>query len=121
NKSPEQATTESGLHLKNFNENLGSAIAGPHLEDLAVAAVGRKTKAMAVTTAPPNAAQPLSQAVLAQRGQPARDENHVVHVTIGRIDVIANTAPAPTIRTSPAPRQASVTLSDYLRPRKGDR
>ena len=74
---------------------------------------------MAATTTRPAAMQPLSQAVLAQRAPSSREENHVVHVTIGRIDVVANTAPAPAARTSPAPRQASVSLADYLR--KGNR
>jgi hypothetical protein len=63
----------------------------------------------------PHAALPLSQQALAQRTNNERDDSQVVHVTIGRIDVVANTAPAPTVRHSPAPRQATVTLTDYLR------
>lgn len=100
----------------------GSATAsGLNREHLAVATTGRRITAIAVSRAHPASAQPLSQAVLAQRTQQSRDENHVVHVTIGRIDVIASSAPAPTTRTSPPPRQASVTLADYLRPRKESR
>jgi hypothetical protein len=60
-------------------------------------------------------ALPLSESILAQRTLQSRDENHVVHVTIGRIDVVANTAPSPAVRRSPTPRQATVTLADYLR------
>ena len=69
----------------------------------------------------PTAALPLSQAALAQRTSLARDDSQVVHVTIGRIDVVANTAPAPAVRRNPAPRQATVTLADYLRGGKGVR
>ena len=75
-------------------------------------------------TAPParpNAALPLSQAALAQRTNNARDDSQVVHVTIGRIDVVANTAPAPAVHRNPAPRQATVTLADYLRGGNGGR
>lgn len=69
----------------------------------------------------PSAALPLSQAALAQRTNNARDDSQVVHVTIGRIDVVANTAPAPAVRRNPTPRQATVTLGDYLRGGKGAR
>jgi hypothetical protein len=58
---------------------------------------------------------PLSAAIVAQRTLQSRDENQVVHVTIGRIDVVANAAPAPAQRRNATPRQATVTLSDYLR------
>ena len=61
------------------------------------------------------AALPLSQAILAQRTLQPQGDSQVVHVTIGRIEVVANTAPAPASRRSPAPRQAAVTLADYLR------
>ena len=75
-------------------------------------------------TAPPAQARvalPLSQAILAQRTLQSRNDSQVVHVTIGRIDVVANTAPAPAVRRSPAPRQATVTLADYLRGGHGGR
>ena len=75
----------------------------------------------AASPARPNAALPLSQAALAQRTNNARDDSQVVHVTIGRIEVVANTAPAPAVRRNPAPRQATVTLADYLRGGKGAR
>jgi hypothetical protein len=60
-------------------------------------------------------ALPLSRAILAQRTLQSRDDSQEVHVTIGRIEVVANTAPAPAVRRSPTPRQATVTLADYLR------
>ena len=75
-------------------------------------------------TAPPAQARvalPLSQAMLAQRTLQSRNDSQVVHVTIGRIDVVANTAPAPAVRRSPAPRQGTVTLADYLRGSHGGR
>jgi hypothetical protein len=64
---------------------------------------------------------PLSHASLAQRALKAQDDKQVVHVTIGRIDVVANTAPAPAVQRTAAPRQATVTLADYLRGSKGRR
>jgi hypothetical protein len=60
-------------------------------------------------------ASPLSEATLAQRTLQSREDGHVVHVTIGRIDVVATTAPAPPGRRRPAPRQATTTLAEYLR------
>ena len=71
--------------------------------------------------AQPRTALPLSQAILAQRTFQSRDDRQVVHVTIGRIEVVANTAPAPAVRRSPSPRQGTVTLADYLRGSHGDR
>jgi hypothetical protein len=59
--------------------------------------------------------------MLAQRTLLSRDDSQVVHVTIGRIDVIAHTAPAPAVRRSPTPRQGTVTLADYLRGEDGSR
>ena len=64
---------------------------------------------------------PLSQAVLTQRTLQSREDNQVVHVTIGRIEVIANTAPAPAARRSPTPRRATVPLAEYLRRGNGGR
>jgi hypothetical protein len=66
-------------------------------------------------------ALPLSQSILAHRTLQSRDDSQVVHVSIGRIDVVANTAPAPATRRSPTPRQATVTLADYLRGGSGSR
>lgn len=71
------------------------------------------------SSAPPAQARvtlPLSQAAIAQlRTLQSRDESPIVHVTIGRIDVVASTTPAPAATRSPPPRQATVTLADYLR------
>ena len=58
---------------------------------------------------------PLSEATVAHRTLQSREENQVVHVTIGRIDVVANTAPAPTIRQQRRAPRDPVTLADYLR------
>lgn len=69
----------------------------------------------------PRVALPLSESILAQRTLQSRDDGQVVHVTIGRIDVVANTAPAPAVRRSPTPRQPTVTLADYLRGGNGTR
>ena len=93
-------------------------------ERQSLAATPAATHFLQNVTAPPAQARvalPLSQAILAQRTLQVRDDSQVVHVTIGRIDVIANTAPAPAVRRSPAPRQATVTLADYLRGGNGGR
>ena len=93
-------------------------------EPVSLAATPAATHGLHNVTAPPAQARvalPLSQAILAQRTLESRDDSQVVHVTIGRIDVIANTAPAPAVRRSPAPRQATVTLADYLRGSHGGR
>lgn len=76
-----------------------------------------------MVTAPsqPHVALPLSQSTIAQRTPQPRDDNQVVHVTIGRIDVVANTTPAPTPRRTAVPRQPTVTLADYLRAGNGSR
>ena len=71
--------------------------------------------------AQPRVALPLSQAILAQRTLQSRDDGQVVHVTIGRIDVVANAAPAPAVRRCPTRRQGTVTLADYLRGGNGSR
>lgn len=88
-------------------------------------AAGRASSpALQAAIAPPaqaRAALPLSQALLAQRKLASRDDSQVVHVTIGRIEVVANTAAAPASRRSPAPRQATVTLADYLNGGHGSR
>lgn len=66
---------------------------------------------------------PLSQAVVAQRAQASHDDGPVVHVTIGRIDVVAGTPPPspPARRSAKAPRTPTVALADYLRAGNGSR
>ena len=96
--------------------------ASPERQNLAATMAVRP--GLQVVTAPPAQARavlPLSQALLAQRTLQSRNDSQVVHVTIGRIEVVANTAPATAARRSPAPRQATVTLADYLRGSKGGR
>jgi hypothetical protein len=44
----------------------------------------------------------------------------VVHVSIGRIEVVASGAPPAPPRRSPAP-PPTMALADYLRGRQGDR
>jgi hypothetical protein len=58
---------------------------------------------------------PLSQSSLAQRTVPSHEDSAVVHVTIGRIDVVTSTAAPSAPSRSAAPRQPSVTLAEYLR------
>jgi len=97
-------------------------LVGPALQNFTVAlAADHRLQGATAPPAHPRPALPLSQAILAQRTLQARDDNQVVHVTIGRIDVVANTAPAPAVRHSPTPRQATVTLADYLRGGNGGR
>ena len=74
-----------------------------------------------VAPTPAQDAWPLSDASLAQRMPRPQDDGPVVHVTIGRIEVVAHTAPAQAPPRSPAPRQPSVTLADYLRGSHGGR
>jgi hypothetical protein len=69
----------------------------------------------------PRPALPLSRAILTQRTLQSQDDNQVVHVTIGRIDVVTNAAPVPAARRSPTPRKATVPLADYLRGGNGGR
>ncbi len=96
--------------------------AGPEPQGLAAAlAVSRNLQGVAAPPAQPRGALPLSQSTLAQRTLQSRDDSQVVHVTIGRIDVVANAAPAPAVRRSPTPRQGTVTLADYLRRGNGSR
>ena len=92
------------------------------MHDLAAASAARHdVQSVTAPLAAPRLALPLSQAILAQRTLQSRDDNQVVHVTIGRIDVVANTAAAPAIRRTPTPRQPTVTLADYLRGGSGSR
>jgi hypothetical protein len=74
-----------------------------------------------VAPTPAQDAWPLSDASLAQRMPRPQDDGPVVHVTIGRIEVVAQTAPTPVATRGPAPRQPSVTLADYLRGSHGGR
>jgi len=74
-----------------------------------------------VPLAPAQGAWPLSDASLAQRISRPQDDGQVVHVTIGRIEVVAHTAAAPAPARGPASRQPSVTLADYLRGSPGGR
>ncbi|MDB5750741.1 MAG: hypothetical protein JWP65_1162 [Ramlibacter sp.] len=88
------------------------------------AAVVAALPALEQAGAPPAPAQeawPLSDASLAQRVPRPQDDGPVVHVTIGRIEVVAHTAAAPAPARGPAPRQPSVTLADYLRGSPGGR
>lgn len=96
--------------------------ASPELQGLAAALpASHGLQGVAPSPAQPRVALPLSQAILAQRTLQSRDDGQVVHVTIGRIDVVANAAPAPAVRRSPTPRQGTVTLADYLRGGNGSR
>ena len=128
---PAYAPAEApGMHVVNSRAVQGRHGANeeraksPNPEPHGLAATPDATRAFQNATAPPaqtRLALPLSQAILAQRTLQSRDDSQVVHVTIGRIDVIANTSPAPAVRRSPAPRQATVTLADYLRGGHGGR
>ena len=96
--------------------------ASPKLQGPVTAlAVSQGHESAAAPPAAPRVTLPLSQSILAQRALQSRDDNQVVHVTIGRIDVVANAAPAPAVHRTRAPRQATVTLADYLRGSKGSR
>jgi len=96
--------------------------AGPELQGFAAALpASYSLQGVAAPPAQPRVALPLSQSILAQRTLQSRDDSQVVHVTIGRIDVVANTAPAPVVRGSQTPRQGTVTLADYLRRGNGGR
>ena len=88
---------------------VAALVASPSLQDVAA------------PPTQPRTALPLSQAILAQRTLQSRDDRQVVHVTIGRIEVVANTAPAPAVRRSQTPPQGTVTLADYLRGSHRDR
>lgn len=129
--SPAFAPGEApGIHV--VNPSVVQERHGANLERAKPASLERQdlTAALAaspglqVVAAPPAQARvalPLSQAILAQRTPQSRDNSQVVHVTIGRIDVVASTAPAPAARRSPAPRQGTVPLADYLRGSHGGR
>lgn len=96
--------------------------ASPKLQSpVTTLAVSQGHESAAAPPAAPRVTLPLSQSILAQRALQSRDDNQVVHVTIGRIDVVANAAPAPGVHRTPPPRQATVTLADYLRGSKGSR
>lgn len=64
---------------------------------------------------------PLSEACLARRVSPPREETTHVHVSIGRIEVVASNAPAAVRRDAPR-REPTLALSEYLRgPKEGVR
>jgi hypothetical protein len=72
--------------------------------------------------AEPGLRAPLSAATVALRTPASRAEGSVVHVTIGRIDVVAAAPTAPGVRRGPkAPHPATVSLADYLRAGNGTR
>jgi len=71
--------------------------------------------------APSHTSSPLSAASLAHRLARPADEPAVVHVAIGRIEVVANVVPPPAARRGTAPRQPAVALADYLRGEPGGR
>ena len=129
--SPAHAPAEArGIHVADpraFQDRHGenperARPASPEPLDLAATpAAAHGLQNATAPSAQASVALPLSQAILAQRTLQSRDDSQVVHVTIGRIDVIANTSPAPAVRRNPTPRQATVTLADYLRGGKGAR
>jgi hypothetical protein len=86
----------------------------PRLRDAAA-------RAVVVASKPAHVTLPLSQRLLVQQGVRTRDEARSIHVTIGRIEVIATSAPAPVERRAPAPRQPSIALADYLQSGKDGR
>lgn len=70
-----------------------------------------------VSIAAPRADAPLSAGSLAGRRPAPESESPIVHVTIGRIDVVAQVPPEPS-RRRPSARPPSVALGDYLRGRR---
>ena len=106
---PNAARNQSSVNSAHANSEL-PILAASYLVQ------GRQTLPVRACVAPP-----LSHAIQeVQPGQsPATDQ--VVHVTIGRIEVIAHNAPAPVVHARPAARQATVDLSDYLRGDQGSR
>jgi hypothetical protein len=122
-KSPDPAIPDPSALQRLKGAALGRASpASPELNDLVAAlAASPGPPGVAAPPGPARVTLPLSQAALAQRTLPSQDDGQVVHVTIGRIDVVASTAPAPVARRSPTPREPRVTLSDYLRGDNGGR
>lgn len=98
-----------------FTPPLQASLADPQPAALPAAPAGHHPAA--VPPAQARIGAPLSQAVVAQRALASGGDSPVVHVTIGRIDVVAGTPPpAPAARRGPkAPRPAAVSLADYLR------
>ena len=84
-------------------------------------AARERARDRSVPPGPAHVRRPLSRTILAQRSLQRGDDGQVVHVTIGRIDVVANTGPAPAVRRGPLPRPGTATLSDYLRGDNGKR
>ena len=125
--APAEAPRNHVVNPRAFQDRHGvnlerAKAASPELQGLAATLAA--THGLQNVTAPlaqARAASPLSQAILAQRTRDSRDDSQVVHVTIGRIEVVASAAPPPAVRRSPAPRQGTVTLADYLRGSHGGR
>ena len=69
----------------------------------------------------PRTAPPMSEGALATRVTQPEDQQAVVHVTIGRIEVTAVNAPAPAQAASSRPPRNTVSLADYLRNGSGRR
>ena len=109
-----------GLQVRGAHSERAGPV-GPELNDLAAMAAGPSRRGVLAPTAQARVPLPLSQSTLAQHTLRSRDDGQVVHVTIGRIDVVANTAPAPAMRPGSKPREASLTLADYLRGGKESR
>jgi hypothetical protein len=74
----------------------------------------------AATSAAASTNAPLSQAAINQRAHQSRADSEVVHVTIGRIEVVASPSPAGAVRSATQPRASQVTLADYLRGSTGN-
>ena len=85
-----------------------------HAAPAAAEARGVSSEARSIDTFAVGA--PLSEACVAERVSRARDEGTRVHVSIGRIEVIAANVPQPAApRRGSPPRQGTVALADYLR------
>lgn len=98
--------TEQGAHTASVRP-YGTARAADH--------AARASGNAPPLAAPASMPAPLSSAMLLQRAIRPADEGAVVHVTIGRIDVNANTSPPAAAPRTPAPRRPTVALADYLR------
>jgi hypothetical protein len=124
-KSPDAPEVPSSRTLQNrAGDNAERARPASAQATSPVTAVLPAIPAFQEASAPPVPAQeawPLSDASLAQRVPRSQDDSPTVHVTIGRIEVVAHTASAPAPQRGPAPQQPSVTLADYLRGSPGSR
>ena len=77
--------------------------------------------ATAPLTSAPRTTPPMSEGALAARVTQPEEQQAVVHVTIGRIEVTAINSPAPARAVSPRPPPNTVSLADYLRSGSGRR